>query len=60
MASTANVILCGAVALLVWTASACGRPPGDPAAVWPLAPLLGWAVHSAAALPLFMLLGLNR
>ena len=26
----------------------------------PVAPALGWAVHSAATLPLFMLIGFNR
>jgi hypothetical protein len=28
--------------------------------VWPTAPALGWAVHSAATLPLFMLIGSPR
>ena len=31
-----------------------------PALVWLAAPILGWAVHSAVALPLFSLLGMSR
>lgn len=27
---------------------------------WPVAPALGWAVHSAIALPIFSLIGMNR
>jgi hypothetical protein len=63
MASTTNVILGTATALLVWTmvglAVARAVLP-DRALIWPAAPALGWAVHSAAALPLFMLIGFTR
>ena len=63
MASTANVILGATAGVLIWTciglAVARAVLP-DRALDWPLAPALGWAVHSAATLPLFMLIGFNR
>lgn len=63
MASSANVILCAAAAVLIWTcvglAIACQVPPLKTIA-WPLAPALGWAVHSAVVLPVFMLVGFSR
>ncbi|MCC6887631.1 MAG: hypothetical protein IT536_03770 [Hyphomicrobiales bacterium] len=63
MASTTNVILGTGAALLLWSAVglAVARAVLPHASLfWPLAPALGWAVHSAAALPLFMLIGFNR
>lgn len=62
MASTLNVFLCAGLATLVY---ACiGLPLAARVAPRPLAlmlaPALGWAVHSAAALPLFFLIGLSR
>ena len=63
MASIGNVILGSAAALLVWTCIglAVARAVLPQRALWwPVAPALGWAVHSAAALPLFMLIGFNR
>lgn len=63
MASTTNVILGAATAFLVWTiiglAVARAVLP-QRALTGPIAPALGWAVHSAATLPLFMLVGFNR
>ena len=63
MASSANVILCAAVAVLIWTciglAVARHVVPLKEVA-WPVAPALGWAVHSAVALPVFMLVGFSR
>jgi hypothetical protein len=63
MASTINVILCAAAALLLWTcvglAVARAVSPARQL-IWPVAPALGWAVHSAAALPIFMLAGFSR
>jgi hypothetical protein len=62
MPSTTNVILCAATALLIWTcvgaAVARWAMPAR-SLVWPTAPALGWAVHSAAALPVFILIGLS-
>jgi hypothetical protein len=63
MASTINVILGTAAALLTWTlvGLAVGRTVlPERALIGPAATALGWAVHSAAALPLFMLIGFNR
>ena len=63
MASTSNVILGAATALILWTmiGLAVARAVlSERALCWPVAPALGWAVHSAATLPLFMLIGFNR
>ncbi len=62
MASTLNVFLCAGLAILVY---ACiGLPLAARVAARPLAlmlaPALGWAAHSAAALPLFYVIGLSR
>jgi len=62
MASTLNVFLCAGLAILVY---ACiGLPLAARVASRPLAlmlaPALGWAAHSAAALPLFYVIGLSR
>jgi hypothetical protein len=63
MASTINVIFGTAAALLIWTiiglAAARAVLP-QRALIGPVAPALGWAVHSAATLPLFMVIGFNR
>jgi hypothetical protein len=63
MASTTNVFLGMATALLVWTVIglAVARAVLPQRALhWPVAPALGWAVHSATTLPLFMLTGFSR
>lgn len=63
MASTTNVILGTAAALFLWTVIglAVARAVLPQRVLHgPLAPALGWAVHSAAMLPLFMLIGFNR
>jgi hypothetical protein len=63
MASTTNVILGTAAALLVWTSiglAVARAVLSERALVWPVAPALGWAVHSAATLPLFILIGFTR
>ncbi len=63
MASTTNVILGMAAALAVWTVVglAVARAVLPQRVLHaPIAPALGWAVHSAATLPLFMLIGFNR
>lgn len=63
MASTVNVILCAAAALLLWgcvgLAVARAAFPDRPF-VATVAPALGWAIHSAAALPVLMLVGFSR
>ena len=63
MASTTNVILGAAAALILWTSVGLAVARAVLPArtlMWPAAPILGWAVHSAATLPLFMLIGFNR
>src|SRR5687768_12857292 len=63
MASTINVILGTAAALVLWTVIglAVARAVLPQRALHgPVAPALGWAVHSAATLPLFMFAGFNR
>jgi hypothetical protein len=63
MASSANVVLCAAAAVLLWTcvglAVARHVAPLRELA-WPVAPALGWAVHSAVTLSVFMLIGFSR
>src|SRR5829696_4859824 len=62
MPSIVDALVCAVTATLLWTW--LGLPisrritPG-PLAV-PIAPALGWAVHSAAALPVFFVIGFSR
>jgi hypothetical protein len=62
MASSFNSLICAAAALLIY--AGLGLPLALRIAPRPLAlmlaPALGWAVHSALALPLFFLIGLSR
>ena len=62
MASLLNSLICAAAALLVY--AGLGLPLALRVAPRPLAlmlaPALGWAVHSALALPLLFLIGLSR
>src|SRR5882724_1297437 len=62
MTSTLNVVLCAAVATVLWTAVglSIARCIAPRSLAWPIAPLLGWAVHSAIVLPVFLLTGLSR
>jgi len=60
MVSTLNVATSALIALLFWTcvgAALTRRLVPGPLA-WPLAPVVGWAVHSALVLPLFQLIAL--
>jgi hypothetical protein len=59
MPSVFHVFLCSAAALLFWGAIglALGRRLLPASLVLPAAPALGWAVHSALALPLDRLIG---
>jgi hypothetical protein len=61
MASPLNAALCAVLAAAFWTLLGCAvcrrllpRPLGAGAA-----PVVGWAVHSAATLPLFVLIGFS-
>ncbi len=61
MVSTLNVASSAIVALLFWTcigAALTRRLAAGPLA-WPLAPAVGWAVHSALAVLLFQLIALS-
>ena len=55
-------ILCGAAALFIWgvIGFALGRRIVPAALALPLAPALGWACHSALALPFYRYVGLTR
>jgi hypothetical protein len=61
MASPLDAAVCAVVALLLWTALGLSIShrifPRELAL--PMAPALGWAVHNAAALPIFLLLGFS-
>ena len=61
MASTLHAAIGAVVALLFWTALglSISRRIFPRALALPSAPALGWAVHSAAALPIFLALGFS-
>ncbi len=61
MASTLNAAIGAVVALLFWTllGFSIGRRILPPALALPTSPALGWAVHSAVTLPLFLLFGFS-
>lgn len=58
MASTPSVVLCAVVGLTYWTALGylIARRLAPGALALPMAPMLGWAVHGAASLALFLVL----
>lgn len=62
MPTIAACILFGAGALIIWGAIgfALGRRIVPEALALPLAPTLGWACHSALALPFYQVAGLTR
>src|ERR1700722_13230477 len=62
MATIQNSLVCAALALAIWSCCgfAIGRQLLPPSLELPFAPLLGWASHSAIALPLFILIGMTR
>ena len=55
------VVLCAVAAASFWTVLgfALARRLVGPALALPIAPALGWAVHSAAALPILLLVGFS-
>jgi hypothetical protein len=61
MASPLDAAICAVVALLVWTALglSISRRVLPRTLALPVAPALGWAVHNAAALPIFLLIGFS-
>ena len=62
MASTLNAALVAVCALSFWTylGAALARRILPGTLVLPASPVVGWAVHSAVALPLFRLVGLSQ
>lgn len=63
MALYQNALLCAAIAVLFWSCiglslARCLSLPRE--LHWPVAPSLGWAVHSAIGLPVLLLTGLSR
>src|SRR5579862_5458788 len=61
MASLPNAVLCAAVATAFWSllGYALARHMLPRPLALGAAPVLGWAVHSAATLPLFFLIGFS-
>jgi hypothetical protein len=62
MASILNTLFCAGLATVLWTCiglAVAARVLPGPLAL-PLSPMLGWAVHSAAVLPVFFAVGLSR
>jgi hypothetical protein len=61
MASLVNAVLCAVVATAFWSlvGYALARPMLARALAFGAAPVLGWAVHSAATLPIFFLIGFS-
>ena len=61
MASTLNVVFGAIVAAVVFSCVglAVARRIAPPSLAWPFAPLLGWAVFSVVALPVFTLVGFS-
>src|SRR5688572_29804553 len=61
MPTALNVVICAVAATLFWTCLgfAIARRLVDYSLALPIAPVLGWAVHSAAALPILTLMGFS-
>jgi hypothetical protein len=62
MASILNTLICAGLAAALWTTIglAVAIRVAPRALAMPMAAALGWAVHSAAALPIFLLVGMSR
>jgi hypothetical protein len=62
MASTLDALVCAVTATLLWTCLGLPitRRLVPRALALPMAPALGWAVHSAAVLPIFFLVGFSK
>src|SRR5436190_11840180 len=61
MPAALNMVLCAVVAVVFWSVLglAIARRLVTPSLAWPIAPALGWAVHSAATLPVMMAVGFS-
>src|SRR4051812_24986749 len=62
MVSTLDTLVCAITAALLWTCLGLpiARRVAPGALALPIAPALGWAVHSAAVLPVFFLVGFTK
>ncbi len=62
MVSTLDTLVCAVTAVLLWTCLGLpiARRVAPGALALPIAPALGWAVHSAAALLVFFLVGFTK
>lgn len=62
MASTVNVLICAALAVVLWgfMGLALATRVAPRTLAWWLAPASGWAVHSALPLPIFSIIGMSR
>jgi len=62
MASTLNAALGAVAAMLFWTClgASITRRLAPRSLVLPMAPVVGWAAHSAAALPIFRVVGFSQ
>src|SRR5882757_2058854 len=62
MASTLNAALSAVAAMLFWTClgASITRRFAPRSLVLPMAPVVGWAAHSAAALPIFRVVGFSQ
>src|SRR6266545_6116467 len=62
MASILNTLICAVLATALWTCiglAVAERLAPRPLAL-PMAATLGWAVHSAAVMPIFFVVGMSR
>jgi hypothetical protein len=62
MPTSIQVLVCGLAAMFYWTAVgwAVGRWLAPSVLAIPIAPVLGWALHSAIALPLYRAVGFTQ
>jgi hypothetical protein len=62
MASIQNALICAGLAALLWTCiglSVSSRLV-PPSLAWPIAPTLGWAIHSVVAFPILCATGMSK
>lgn len=62
MASYQNAFICAGLAAVFWTCIGLSLSTRlmPHSLAWPVAPALGWAVHSASVFPIFCILGMTK
>jgi hypothetical protein len=62
MASFQNALICAGLATILWTCIGFSLSSQlmPRSLAWPMAPIIGWAVHSALAFPVFCFVGMTR